>query len=129
MNDEYMQLPARLEQYIDNNFGSDTKVERSFSPTRDAIEWTTVTTIKNKKYRFDYYYPFWDMVEHKEISRIDYSADLDDYDVEPMFDELKLVCKRAFGWRHLYLPPDDGDAFIIDINGGRTKPVSRSTIL
>lgn len=108
-------LVAALKEYVDENLGSATEVECSFSAVRDALELRVVTTIKGDRVRFDYSYPFWEMAGHSEWRRNPYDAAVPN--LEPALDELRLVCRRAFGWRYLFDPI--GHAIVIDINGRR----------
>lgn len=108
-------IKEKLKTYIDNHIGSDTKVEHEFKPMLDAVAWRVITTIDGIKYRFDYNCPLWEVVDHKERTQIDHATF--DFDFDFMYDELELVFKRAFGWRHCYVPPEAGG--VIDINGNR----------
>lgn len=115
-------LRNKIVEYLDENLGENSSAMFSFHPMRDAVYWLFFTTIKGVRYRFDYYYPFWEIREKQTR----YEADTDDYWLEPdsevtekALDELKLVCGRAFGWRYAYMPPEVSGVEHIDINGER----------
>lgn len=105
-------IKKEMVKYLDQHLGENSEATCNFRPMRDAVEWQFFTTIKGARYRFDYYYPFWD-IQNRQTRH--YAAE---GDPAPMLNELKLVCRRAFGWRYAFVPPEYGG--VIDINGERS---------